>query len=60
VVALTFSSLWIYVTTVVRLSPFPWFWILTFAIAAAAIPLVIRAEQRRLDKAEAAQSSPRG
>jgi hypothetical protein len=59
-VALVFSSLWIYVTTVVRPSPFRWFWIVTFALAVAALPLVIRAEQRRLDKAEAAQTSPRG
>ena len=55
-VALVFSALWIYVTTVVRPSPFRWFWVATFAIAVAAIPLVIRAEQRRLDRAEAAQT----
>ena len=56
-IALVFSALWIYVTTFVRPSPFRWFWIVTFAIAVAAVPLMIRAEQRRLDKAEAAQSS---
>lgn len=58
VVALVISGSWVYVTTIVRPSGFKWFWILSFAIALVAIPVLIRAETRRLDKAESAQQDP--
>jgi hypothetical protein len=59
-VALVISGFWVYVTTVVRPSSFRWFWIMTFALALATIPFVIRAEWRRLDRAESAQTRTPG
>ena len=58
-VALSISGSWAYMTTVVRPSAIKWFWIVSFAIALVAIPVLIRAEARRLDKAESAQQARR-
>jgi hypothetical protein len=55
VVALWISGLWIYVTTVVHPSAAKWFWITSFVIALVALPVLVRGESKRLDKAEAAQ-----
>ena len=55
VVALWISGFWTYVTTVVHPSAAKWFWIASFVVAFVALPVLVRGESKRLDKAEAAQ-----
>jgi hypothetical protein len=55
VVALWISGFWTYVTTVVHPSAAKWFWIASFMVALVAMPVLVRAEAKRLDRAEAAQ-----
>jgi len=51
---------WVIATTVIRPSAFKWLWIVAVATEVAVIPFLIRADSQRLNKAEAAQTSPRG
>jgi hypothetical protein len=52
------SGFWVAATTVLRPSPFAWFFVPALIVALIVPPVLIHGEARRLDRAEVAQTSP--
>ena len=55
-ITIAITGFWVVATTVIRPSPFRWFSIPTLILVLGVAPIAIRSENRRLDRAEQAQT----
>jgi hypothetical protein len=53
------AGYWVVATTLIRASAFGWLWVPLFVMYLVGLPLALRHEARKLDRAEFAQTSPK-